>query len=255
MQLPKTPSMRLDGKKALITGAGQGIGLAAAAALAEAGSSVVLIGRTESRLAEAATAVRDAGGQAEYAVVDVTNAAAATAVVAENGPFDILVNNAGTNRPAPFLDTTVEDYDAVSAINVRSTFFVAQAVARGMVAARIKGSIINISSQMGHVGWAGRVVYCATKHAVEGMTKAMAAELGPLGIRVNTICPTIIETALTANFLADAGFRSFVFSKLKLGRLGRIEDVMGAIVFLASDASELMTASPLMLDSGWTSTS
>ena len=165
--------------------------------------------------------------------------------------FDILVNNAGTNRPAPLIEVTATDFDAVSDINVRAVFFITQAVARRLIAAGRGGSIINMSSQMGHVGAPNRSVYCTTKHAVEGMTKAMAVELGCHGIRVNAICPTFILTP-TAPFFDNQAFRAAALEKIKLGRLGKLEDIMGAVVFLASDASALMTGSALMLDGGWT---
>ena len=166
--------------------------------------------------------------------------------------FDILVNNAGTNRPAPLIEVTATDFDAVSDINVRAVFFITQAVARRLIAAGRGGSIINMSSQMGHVGAPNRSVYCTTKHAVEGMTKAMAVELGCHGIRVNAICPTFILTPMTAPFFDNQAFRAAALEKIKLGRLGKLEDIMGAVVFLASDASALMTGSALMLDGGWT---
>jgi NAD(P)-dependent dehydrogenase (short-subunit alcohol dehydrogenase family) len=185
-------------------------------------------------------------------VLDVCDVASAAHWVAREAAFDILVNNAGTNRPAPFLETRIEDYDAVFAVNARASYFLTEAVARRLVAAGKSGSIINMSSQMGHVGSVRRAVYCASKHAVEGMTKAMAAELGPHNIRVNTICPTFIDTPLTRPYFEDNAFRAAVLSKIRLGRLGRPEDVMGAVVFLASAASALMTGSALMLDGGWT---
>lgn len=255
MDLPSTPSLSLQGRRALVTGAGRGLGTALAAALAAASADVVLAARSQDEVQAAATAIRERGGSATAVRLDVSDIAAASSWVASAEPFDILVNNAGTNRPGPFVETRVEDYDLVFGLNVRATFFLAQAVARRLIGAGRAGSIINISSQMGHVGAAGRTVYCATKHAVEGMTKAMAAELGPHGIRVNTICPTFIETPMTRPYFEDAQFRAFVLGKIKLGRLGRPEDVMGAVVFLASDASALMTGSALMLDGGWTSTS
>jgi NAD(P)-dependent dehydrogenase (short-subunit alcohol dehydrogenase family) len=244
--------MRLDGRRALVTGAGRGLGVACASALAQAGAAVTLIARTPSEIDEVASAIRAEGGLAEALVLDVLDAAAVTAALAARDPFDVLVNNAGTNRPAPFLDVRMEDYDAVMALNLRAAFVVAQAVARGLRDAGRPGSIIHVSSQMGHVGGANRSVYCASKHALEGLTKAMAIELGPFGIRVNTICPTFIETPLTRPFFENAAFAEDVLRRIKLGRLGQVEDIMGAIVFLASDASALMTGSALMLDGGWT---
>ena len=255
MDLPSTPSLSLHGRRALVTGAGRGLGVAVAAALALAGAEVVLAARSGDEVAAVAASIRQNGGSASAIVLDVADVHAAAAWVASAELFDILVNNAGTNRPGPFVETAVDDFDAVFALNVRAGFFLAQAVAKRLIAAGRAGSIISISSQMGHVGASGRTVYCATKHAVEGMTKAMAAELGPHGIRVNTICPTFIETPLTRPFFEDAPFRDFVLGKIKIGRLGRPEDLMGAVVFLASDASALMTGSALMLDGGWTSTS
>jgi len=252
MDLPATPSFRLDGKRALVTGAGRGIGLAAAAALAQAGADVTLAARTKSEIDEAAAAIRAHGEQAEPLVLDVTDVAAARRAVGAAAPFQILVNNAGMNRPAPLPDVTVEDFDAIFALNVRAAYFMAQAVARRLVEAKLPGSIINISSQMGHVGAARRSVYCASKHAMEGFTKAMAIELAPHAIRVNTLGPTFVETPLTRPFFANESFRKEVLSKIKLGRLGQVEDLTGAIVFLASDASALMTGSSLVVDGGWT---
>ena len=250
--LPITPSFRLDGRRALVTGAGRGIGLAAASALAEAGAAVTLAARSRGEIEEAAAAIRARGQKATALVLDVTDLDAVRRTIEPAPPFEILVNNAGSNRPAPFVEVKVEDYDAVFAINVRAAFFVAQAVARRLVAEKRAGSIIHISSQMGHIGGARRTVYCASKHALEGLTKAMAIELGPHGIRVNSLAPTFIETPLTRPFLADENFRNDVLGKIKLGRLGRVEDLMGAIVFLASDASLLMTGTSLVADGGWT---
>jgi NAD(P)-dependent dehydrogenase (short-subunit alcohol dehydrogenase family) len=252
MELPITPSFRLDGKRALVTGAGRGIGLAAAAALADAGADVTLVSRTKSEIEAAANDIRAKGGKASAAALDVTDIETVRTFVAKAEPFEILVNNAGSNRPAPFVDVKVEDFDAILNLNVRSAFFVAQAVARRLVETKTPGSIIHMSSQMGHVGGARRSVYCTSKHALEGFNKAMAIELAPHGIRVNALAPTFVETPMTRPFFQDETFRRSVLDKIKLGRLGQVEDLMGAIVFLASDASALMTGTSLIVDGGWT---
>jgi NAD(P)-dependent dehydrogenase (short-subunit alcohol dehydrogenase family) len=252
MDLTPTPSFRLDGRHALVTGAGRGLGLAAASALADAGARVTLAARTSKEIEEAAAAIRARGQQAEPLTLDVRDIDATRAAIAAQAPFDILVNNAGTNRPAPFVDVKVEDFDFVFSLNVRAAYFVAQAVARRLVDAKRPGSIINISSQMGHVGGPTRTVYCATKHAMEGFTKAMAIELALHNIRVNTIGPTFIETPMTRPFFQNPAFREDTLKRIKLGRLGQLEEITGAIVFLASDASSLMTGSALLLDGGWT---
>lgn len=243
---------RLDNKSALVTGAGRGIGLAAAQALARAGAAVTLAARTAEEIEAEASRLRGEGLRASALRLDVADIAASADAIAAAGPFDILINNAGTNRPAGFLDVTPEDYDAVSDLNVRSAFFIAQAVARGLVAAGRPGSIINMSSQMGHVGGQKRTVYCASKHAMEGFTKAMALDLAPHSIRVNTICPTFIETPMTQPFFADPQFRAATLAKIPLGRLGQVEDIVGAVIYLASDASGLVTGTALKVDGGWT---
>jgi NAD(P)-dependent dehydrogenase (short-subunit alcohol dehydrogenase family) len=252
VELTATPSFRLDGRRALVTGAGRGIGLAAASALADAGAHVTLAARTTQEIEAAAEAIRVRGQQAEALTLDVRDVEAVQAAVATLEPFDILINNAGTNRPAPFVDVTVADFDVVLSLNVRAAFFVAQAVARRLVEARRPGSIVNVSSQMGHVGGRNRTVYCATKHAMEGFTKAMAIELAPHGIRVNTLAPTFIETPMTRPFFENAAFREDTLRRIKLGRLGQLEDLTGAIVFLAGDAAALMTGTSLVVDGGWT---
>jgi NAD(P)-dependent dehydrogenase (short-subunit alcohol dehydrogenase family) len=252
MPLPRTPSLRLDGRRALVTGAGRGIGLAAAAALAQAGAHVVLAARTVAEIEAAASEIRAEGGSAEPLKLDVTDTKAVHAAIGARSPFDILVNNAGTNRPRGFLDVTEDDYDTITTLNQRAAFFVAQSVARKMAEAQVKGSIIHISSQMGHVGGPRRTVYCMTKHGIEGLTKAMAIDLAPLGIRVNSIGPTFIDTPLTRPFWSDKTFHDDVISRIKLGRLGNVEDLMGAVVFLASDAAALITGTALVVDGGWT---
>jgi NAD(P)-dependent dehydrogenase (short-subunit alcohol dehydrogenase family) len=250
--LAPAPSFRLDGKRALVSGAGRGIGLAAASVLADAGAHVTLVSRTAKEVEEAAGAIRARGHKADALVLDVSDLTTMQQAIAAAEPFNILVNNAGTNRPKPLLDVTIEDFDAIMGLNVRAAYFVAQAVARRLIDTKQSGSIINISSQMGHVGAAKRTVYCASKHAMEGFTKAMAIELAPHDIRVNTIGPTFIETPLTKPFFENEAFKKEVLSKIKLGRIGQMDELTGAIVFLASDASRLMTGSALVVDGGWT---
>lgn len=248
MTPPKTPSFRLDGKRALVTGAGRGIGLAAAAALGEADAHVTLVARTASEIEAAAAAI----GNADWATLDVSDLAAVAEWFADRPAFDILVNNAGTNRPKPMYEVDEADYDAVLHLNVKSAFFVAQAGVRQMLADHKAGSLIHIGSQMGHVGGPNRSLYCASKWALEGMSKAFALDLAPHGIRSNTIAPTFIETPMTAPFFEDAAFKQSVLAKIKLGRIGRVEDIMGAVVYLASDASSLVTGTSLIVDGGWT---
>jgi NAD(P)-dependent dehydrogenase (short-subunit alcohol dehydrogenase family) len=252
VDLAKVPSFRLDGKRALVTGGGRGIGLAAASALAQAGAEVTLVARTQAEIEAAAQAIVERGDKAAALPLDVTDLDTVRGTIAAAEPFDVLVNNAGTNRPAYLMDVKVEDFDAIFALNVRAAFFMAQAVARRLIEAKRPGSIINISSQMGHVGAARRTVYCASKHAMEGFTKAMAIELAPHNIRVNSLGPTFLETPMTRPFFENKAFRDEVLAKIKLGRLGQLDELTGAILFLASDASSLMTGSALVLDGGWT---
>ena len=247
MTLPKTPSFRLDGKRAIVTGSGRGIGLAAAAALADAGAEVTLVARTAVEIDAAANAM---GGSAS--VLNVSDLTAVKTFFAERPAFNILVNNAGTNRPKPMIDVTEDDYDAVYNLNVKSAFFVAQACVRQMQKENISGSLIHIGSQMGHVGGPNRSLYCGSKWALEGMNKAFALDLAAYNIRSNTIAPTFIETPLIKPYFEDPVFKASVLSKIKLGRLGQVEDLMGAIVFLASDASALMTRTSMIVDGGWT---
>ena len=252
IELPKTPSMRLDGMKALITGASSGIGLGCAVALAEAGSHVVLAARNIKALNDVVDAIQSKGYSAEAMMLDVTNTNSIRESIESHSPFDILVNSAGLGRHSSSKDTLVEDFDEVMNVNLRGAYFVTQAVAKGLIKNNKPGSLINISSQMGHVGGIDRAVYSASKHAVEGFTKAMAIEWGQYNIRVNTICPTFIRTPLTQSTFNNPKQRSWIEEKIKLGRVGEVEDIMGAVVFLASDVSAMITGSSLMVDGGWT---
>lgn len=244
------PSMRLDGRIAIVTGAGRGLGRGCALALAEAGADIALLARSRDQLEQVATEVERLGRRAWPLVCDVTDATQVAGAFEALDRVDILVNNAGANIPEPFLEVTEEHFDAVLALNVKGVFLAGQAAARRMRAQG--GAIINVSSTMGHVGAAMRTVYCATKHAVEGLTRAMAVELAPYRIRVNAVAPTFVETTLTRPFLADEDFRASVLARIPLGRLGQVEDVTGAVVFLASPAAALITGASLLIDGGWT---
>ncbi|MCV6823507.1 MULTISPECIES: SDR family NAD(P)-dependent oxidoreductase [Halocynthiibacter] len=251
-QLPKTPSFRLDGKRALVAGASAGIGLACAAALGEAGAEVTLAARRVETLEALVEKMTNAGMKAHALPLDVSDIESTGAAIEESGPFDILVNSAGLARHSPAIDTTEADFDAVADLNIKGAYFLTQAVAKGLIKAGKPGSLINISSQMAHVGGLDRAVYCATKHAVEGFTKSMAIEWGKAGIRVNTICPTFILTDLTRTTFEQPEKRAWIEDKIKLNRVGEVEDIMGAVQFLASDASSLVTGTSLMIDGGWT---
>ncbi|HZF76354.1 MAG TPA: SDR family oxidoreductase [Acetobacteraceae bacterium] len=249
--LPRTPSLRLDGLRALVTGASKGIGRAGAVALAEAGAEVVMAARSRAEMDAVANALEGAGLHARAHALDVTDRASVRALVAQEGPFDILLNNAGTNIREPFLEVRDASFDALVDLNIRGLFTVAQAVAQGMAEAGRGGSIINLSSVNGHVAGINRSVYTATKHAVEGLTKGMAAELGPRGIRVNTICPGFVETPLTAGVLSDPAFREAQVQRMPMGRILQVEDLMGAIVFLASPAAAMISGASLLVDGGF----
>ena len=252
MTLPRTPSFSLSGKRALVTGATSGIGEGCAVALAEAGAHVTLVARTATSLKKQAAAFQSHGWEAAALPLDISDIVATEAVIAAHGPFDILVNSAGLARHAPATDTTHADYDTVTDLNVKAAYFLTRAVAKGLIDAGKPGSLINISSQMGHVGGIDRAVYSATKHALEGMTKSMAIEWAQHQIRVNTICPTFIRTPLGEQTLAIPERRAWIEEKIKLGRVGEVTDIMGATTFLASDAAALITGTHLIIDGGWT---
>jgi len=245
------PTMRLDGKVALVTGAGRGIGRGAALALAEAGAEVVAWSRTAGEIESLVTEIEGAGGKARAQVVDVTDDARVREAVGELPRIDVLFNNAGTNKPQDFLDVDVESLDTVLDLNIRAAFIVAQAVAARMVA-QGEGAIINMTSTMGHIGGPKRSVYCTTKHAIEGLTKALACELGPKGVRVNSVAPTFVETPMTKPMLADEAFRNYVVGMIPLGKVGQPADVAAAVVFLASPAAAMINGTSLLVDGGWT---
>ena len=252
MTLPRTPSFRLDGRRALVAGASSGIGAACAVALAEAGAAVTLCARRETELRALRDEMAAAGMQADILPLDITDIAATEAALAALPAFDILVNSAGGARHSPAIDTTPADFDFAANLNLRAAYFLTRSVAARLIAEGKPGSLINITSQMAHVGGIDRAVYSATKHAVEGMTKSMAIEWGPHGIRVNTIAPTFIRTALTAATFANPERAAWIAAKIKLGRVGEVEDIMGAVAFLASDAAALITGTSLIVDGGWT---
>lgn len=249
---PSTPSFRLDGKIALVVGASSGIGQAAAVALAEAGAQVTLAARSTDKLQQTVDALREMGCKASALALDVLDIEATERAIEACPTFDILINSAGLARHGPALDTTAADFDTVMGVNVRGAYFVTRAVAQKLVASKRPGSLINISSQMAHVGGVDRAVYSATKHAVEGFTKSMAIEWGKHGIRVNTICPTFIRTPLAEQTFSNPERVRWIKEKIKLGRIGELEDIMGPVTFLASDAAAMITGSALLVDGGWT---
>lgn len=252
MKLPRTPSMSLKGKRALVTGASSGIGQGCAVALAEAGAHVVCAARGVGRLEETVTAMQAEGWSAEALALDIADLDALTAAMKAQAPFDVVVNAAGLARHSPALETTAADYDDVMNVNLRAAYFLSVGAAHGMKSAGHEGSIIHISSQMGHVGGIDRAVYCASKFGLEGMVKAMAIEWGSERIRINTICPTFIRTPLTEPTFDDPARLAWIEEKIKLGRTGTVQDIMGAVLYLATDASSLVTGTSLLVDGGWT---
>lgn len=251
-----TARFRLDGRVALVSGAGRGIGRSIALALAGAGAEVLLMARTRIEIEQAAAEIREAGGQARAVPCDVTDAGAVAQVFAAMTRLDVLVNSAGANIPEPFVEVTEAHLNTLVELNVKAAFRVAQAAAKKMLEAADRkergGAIANISSQMGLVGSVNRTVYCMTKHALEGLTKAMALELAPHNIRVNTVAPTFIETPMTAPMFARPGFGEWVRERIPMGRLGQSDEVAAAVLFAVSPAASLMTGTSLVIDGGWT---
>ena len=252
MKLPVTPSFRLDNKRAIIIGSSSGIGLGCAVALADAGASVVLAARRIELLNDLKTELKSKGHQAETIELDITKIDEVVNIIKSQDSFDIMVNSSGLARHTPAVETNEDDFNNVLNVNLKGAYFITKEIAKKLIEENKTGSLINISSQMAHVGGIDRAVYSASKHAVEGFTKSMAMEFGPFGVRVNTICPTFISTPLTAPTFNDPNKLKWIKDKIKLGRVGEVEDIMGAVVYLASDASSLVTGSSLLIDGGWT---
>jgi NAD(P)-dependent dehydrogenase (short-subunit alcohol dehydrogenase family) len=244
---------RLDGRTALVTGAGRGLGRACAIALAQAGAEVWLAARTKKEIDEAAGEI---GAKARAAVCDVTDPSSLKDLFSKIQVLDVLVNNAGTNIPEPFVEVTEEHLDAIMGINLRAAFLVAQAAAKKMLEHPQRksrgGAIVNMSSQMGHVGAVNRSVYCMTKHGLEGLTKAMALELVAHNVRVVSVAPTFVETPMVKEFMRRPGFSEWVHERIPAGRLGEMEEVAAAVLFAASPAASLVTGTSLLVDGGWT---
>lgn len=238
----------LQGHVAIVTGGGRGIGRGCAEALADAGAKVVAVARSADDLAEVSA---HPSGRIEPWTADVTSDEFLSKVEGLEG-LSILVNNAGGNRPQPFVEVDTESLDFVVGLNIRAAFLVAQAATRSMLASGTRGSIVHMSSQMGHVGSPKRSVYCMTKHAIEGLTKAMAVELAPSGIRVNSVAPTFVETPLTRPMLEDPEFRDFVFGMIPMGKLATVDDVVAAVLYLVSPGAGSVTGHSLRVDGGWT---
>ncbi|WP_170561318.1 SDR family NAD(P)-dependent oxidoreductase [Ruegeria atlantica] len=250
-ELPRTPSFSLSGKTALVTGASSGIGQGCAVALAEAGAHVVCAARGEDRLNDTVAALQGQGWSAEALVLDQGDLGKLKQLF-ETRNFEAVVNSAGIARHSPAIETTPEDFDVVTGINLRSAYFLSAYAARALMDAGKSGSIIHISSQMGHVGGVDRALYCATKHGLEGMVKSMAIEWGKQGIRINTVCPTFIRTPLTQSTFDNPERSAWIMEKIKLDRVGEVEDIMGAVRYLASDAAALVTGTSMLIDGGWT---
>lgn len=253
---PTVPDFRLDGRTALVSGAGRGLGVGMAHGLSRAGAHVVLMSRTRAELDNVAAEIIAEGGTADVLVCDATDDAAVQAAIGGLPTLDILVNNAGTNIPQPFVKVEAAALDTMLNLNVRAAFIVAQAAVNRMLwdedRSERGGAVVNISSQLGRVALRDRSVYTLTKHALEGLTKSMAIELAAQRIRVNAVGPTWVETPMTGPALADPEFRAEVIGSIPMGHLAQIDDIVGAVVFLASPAAAMITGASLVVDGGWT---
>lgn len=246
----------LKGRKAVVSGAGRGIGKAIALGLARAGADIGLVARTESELNAVADEVKEIGRRAVVRASDLTVTADIPELISglagDLGGIDILVNNAGTNIPQDSVDVSEAAWDTVMAINLKSCFFMAQAVGKVMIEQGRGGRIINISSQTGSVALIKRAAYCASKAGLNLVTKVLAMEWGPHEILVNAVAPTFVETEMTKPMLADPQFREYALAKNVLKRFGTTDDVAGAVTYLASPAANLVTGHILLVDAGWT---
>ena len=240
-----------ESKSAIVVGATGGLGSVICRELGARGAAVRMIARREQALSELSAELTEIGVDASFQVVDICDRDALTNAISAWGAASILVNAAGMNRPGPLDTLSADDYDALMQTNVSAVYWASRAFVQARRDKGEAGSIVNISSQMGHVGGDGRVAYCASKHAVEGLTKAMAVELASEGWRVNSIAPTFVETELTEGFLADSANRDYVLSSIPQGRLASAEDVAAAVAFIASDMSASTTGTSLLIDGGW----
>jgi NAD(P)-dependent dehydrogenase (short-subunit alcohol dehydrogenase family) len=248
--------INLKGKIALITGAGKGIGKACAIALAEAGAKVIILSRTKSDLDKVSKIIKKTKGSSKSFVCDVTQLETFKKVLKKINRLDILVNNAGNNRPEHFTKVTQENMEYLTNLNMKAAFNVAQLSSQKMIKSinrkKIGGSIIHMSSQLGRVGCEGRNVYNMNKFGVEGLARGMAVELAPYNIRVNTVCPTFVETPMVKKFFKNKKFKNKMLKKIPLGRVAKENDVATAVAFLAADSSEMITGTSLIVDGGWT---
>ena len=248
--------INLKGKTALVTGAGKGLGKACAVALAEAGAKVIIISRTRNDLIKVNKIIKKTKGSSQFFVCDVTDLNTFKLVLKKIKKLDILVNNAGTNRPEHFTKVKKEDMEYLTNLNMKAVFNIAQLCSQKMIKLKnrkkIGGSIIHMSSQLGKVGCEGRNVYNMNKFGVEGLARAMAYELALYNIRVNTVCPTFVETPMVKAFFKNKKFKNKMLNNIPLGRVAKESDVATAVAFLAADSSEMITGTSLVVDGGWT---